>query len=90
MRNAGVGNRTLDNTGMSRALLPLSYTGKIIKEEGERKYSITSVSKQSGKKKMVAGVGFEPTTSGLCIPLQISLLPIISEFVVWTFPSPSA
>jgi len=35
-------------------------------------------------------VGFEPTTSGLCIPLQISLLPIISEFVVWTFPSPSA
>ena len=48
MRNAGVGNRTLDNTGMSRALLPLSYTGKIIKEEGRGKYNFTSVSKQSG------------------------------------------
>ena len=25
------------------------------------------------RKKLVAGVGFEPTTSGLCIPLQFSL-----------------
>src|SRR5205807_1661726 len=39
---------------------------------------------------MVAGVGFEPTTFGLCLPLQLSLLRHydFGGFVVWTFPSP--
>ena len=56
--NAGVGTRTLDNTGMSRALLPLSYTGKIKKEMGERKNDdFTSVSKSSGEKKIGCGGG---------------------------------
>ena len=42
---------------------------------------------------MVAGVGFEPTTFGICVPRQLSLLRLASaslagEFVVWTIPSP--
>src|SRR5260221_5562215 len=34
----------------------------------------------------IPGVGFEPTTSRLCIPLRLSP-PESSRFVVWTFPS---
>lgn len=36
---------------------------------------------------LVAGGGFEPPSFGLCLPLQLSLLPL-PEFGVWTFPSP--
>jgi hypothetical protein len=35
----------------------------------------------------VAATGLEPMTFGLCLLLQFSLLPTISEFVVWTFSS---
>lgn len=58
------------------------------------KYVKIAILKQKGgflKKKtafyLVAGLGFEPKTFGLCLPLQLSLLPQ-TEFVVWTFPSP--
>ena len=38
---------------------------------------------------MVAGLGFEPRTFGLCVPLQLSLLrQMTDEFVVWTISSP--
>ena len=44
---------------------------------------------------MVAGLGFEPRTFGLCVPRQLSLPPFASlceakrvGFVVWTIPSP--
>src|SRR5262245_55434674 len=36
---------------------------------------------------MVAGAGFEPATSRLCVPLRLSPLPF-PGFVVWTIPSP--
>ena len=64
--NAGVGTRTLDNTGMSRALLPLSYTGKIKRRWEKGKMMISHrLENHLVRKKLVAGVGFEPTTSGL-------------------------
>ncbi len=45
--------------------------------------------------KMVAREGFEPTTFGLCVPLQFSLpdfkiSDLKTQFVVWTLSSPAA
>ena len=36
---------------------------------------------------LVAGVGFEPTTFGLCLPLRLLPLLFFKAFVVWTIPS---
>ena len=37
---------------------------------------------------LVAGVGFEPTTFGLCVPTTAFAASSTDEFGVWTFSSP--